>query len=50
MLTLRQTLEHVDDVEWLDKRSPLASVFFAGISTDPARKRQVCIDRFERDR
>ena len=24
MQTLRQTLEHVDDHEWLEKRSPLA--------------------------
>lgn len=43
MQTLRQTLEHVDDVEWLNKNSPLASIFFAGISTDPARKRQVVL-------
>ena len=43
MQTLRQTLEHVDDIEWLNKRSPLASVFFAGISTDPARRRQVVL-------
>ena len=43
MQILRQSLEHVDDVEWLDKRSPLASIFFAGVSIDPARKRQVML-------
>lgn len=43
MQTLRQTLEHVDDSEWLDKRSPLASVFFAGASPTAARQRQVVL-------
>jgi tetratricopeptide (TPR) repeat protein len=43
MQTLRQTLEHVDDHEWLEKRSPLASVLFAGASPNPARKRQVVL-------
>lgn len=43
MQTLRQTLEHVDDQEWLNKRSPLASVFFAGVTTVPARQRQVTL-------
>ena len=43
MQTLRQTLEHVDDQEWLAKRSPLASVFFAGATPAVVRKRQVIL-------
>lgn len=43
MQTLRQTLEHVDDREWLDKRSPLASLFFAGPPNAPRRRRQVVL-------
>ncbi|MCE7986121.1 MAG: hypothetical protein DYG89_33505 [Caldilinea sp. CFX5] len=43
MQTLRQTLEHVEDHEWLEKRSPLASVLFAGASATNARKRQVVL-------
>ena len=43
MQTLRQTLEHVDDHEWLEKRSPLASVFFAGATPTATRKRQVVL-------
>lgn len=43
MQTLRQTLEHVDDQEWLEKRSPLASVFFAGVTPNVVRKRQVVL-------
>lgn len=43
MQTLRQTLEHVDDQEWLAKRSPLASVFFAGATPTATRKRQVVL-------
>lgn len=43
MQTLRQTLEHVDDHEWLEKRSPLASVLFAGAPPATTRKRQVVL-------
>ena len=43
MQTLRQTLEHVDDNEWLEKRSPLASLFFAGATTVAPRKRQIIL-------
>ncbi|MCX6048409.1 MAG: tetratricopeptide repeat protein [Chloroflexi bacterium] len=43
MQTLRQTLEHVDDSEWLDKRSPLASVFFAGATVSATRRRQISL-------
>lgn len=43
MQTFRQTLEHVDDGEWLAKRSPLASLFFTGLTTDAPRKRQVIL-------
>ena len=41
MQTLRQTLEHVNDADWLAKRSPFASVAFAGASPASTRRRQV---------
>ncbi len=40
--TLRQTLEHIDDTEWLEKYSPLASVFFAAAPTT-TRRRQISL-------
>lgn len=43
MQTLRQALEHVDDDEWLAKRSPLTSHFFIGVTTGAPRKRQVIL-------
>jgi tetratricopeptide (TPR) repeat protein len=43
MQTLRQTLEHVDDDAWLDRRSPLASVFFAGSAAEAAPRRQIIL-------
>lgn len=43
MQTLRQTLEHVDDQEWLEKHSPLAAVYFAGAPPTATRQRQVVL-------
>ena len=43
MSTLRETLEHIEDPEWLERNSPLASVFFAGVAVEPARRRQVTL-------
>jgi tetratricopeptide (TPR) repeat protein len=41
MQTLRQTLEHVNEADWLEKRSPLASVLFAGAARLTSRHRQI---------
>ncbi|MEZ4658702.1 MAG: hypothetical protein R2911_14120 [Caldilineaceae bacterium] len=43
MQTLRQTLEHINDDDWLVKNSPLAAVFFAGGRVSTARRRQVVL-------
>ena len=41
--SLRQSLEHIDDATWLDKHSPLASVFFAPAVPVGTRQRQVVL-------
>lgn len=41
MQTLRQTLEHINEADWLEKRSPLASVFFAGAARTAPQRRQI---------
>lgn len=43
MESLRKTLEHIGDTEWLDQHSPLASVFFAGANVLQQRQRQVML-------
>lgn len=43
MQTLRKTLEHITDADWLNRNSPLASVFFAGASVSTERQRQVVL-------
>lgn len=43
MQTLRQTLEHINEDDWLVKNSPLASVFFAGARVSTTRRRQVVL-------
>ncbi|MFN8468607.1 MAG: hypothetical protein U0X20_23815 [Caldilineaceae bacterium] len=41
--SLRQSLEHIGDATWLEKHSPLASIFFVPASANAARKRQVVL-------
>ncbi|HMN28896.1 MAG TPA: hypothetical protein PKE45_12165 [Caldilineaceae bacterium] len=41
MHTLRQTLEHINDAEWLERHSTLAAVPFAGATPLASRRRQI---------
>lgn len=41
MQTFRKALEHIVDGEWLNRNSPLASIFFAGTAISTNRQRQL---------
>lgn len=44
MQSLRQTLEHIDDEQWLAKQSPLTSLFFTGtLLAGSIRRRQILL-------